>query len=72
MLRVSSPGAAMSAKECRDIFKRFYRADRARSMNHSYGLGLAIAQRIVTDHRGKIWAESKEEINTFFVTLPLA
>ena len=41
-------------------------------MNHSYGLGLAIAQRIVNDHRGKIWAESKEGVNTFFVSLPVA
>lgn len=71
LLRVSSPGAALSAQECKDIFKRFYRLDQARSMNHSYGLGLAIAQRIVTDHRGKIWAESAGGINTFCVTLPL-
>ena len=72
LLRVSSPGAALTAKQCKDIFRRFYRVDEARSMNHSYGLGLAIAQRIVNDHRGKIWAESKEGVNTFFVSLPVA
>ena len=71
LLRLSSPGAALTAQQCKDIFRRFYRVDEARSMNHSYGLGLAIAQRIVTDHRGKIWAESKEGVNTFFVLLPV-
>ena len=71
-LRVSSPGDQLTPKQCKDIFCRFYRVDQARSMNHSYGLGLAIAQRIVTDHRGKIWAESREGVNTFFVTLPLS
>lgn len=71
LLSVSSPGRELTAKECRDIFKRFYRADQARSMNHSYGLGLAIAQRIVDDHRGKIWAESANGVNIFHVSLPL-
>lgn len=70
-LRVSSPGQTLTAKQCRDVFRRFYRVDNVRSMNHSYGLGLAIAQRIVTDHRGRIWAEGKDGVNTFYVTLPL-
>lgn len=70
LLRVSTPGRELTAKECRDIFKRFYRVDEARSMNHSYGLGLAIAQRITEDHRGKIWAESGNGRNTFCVSLP--
>ena len=30
------------------------------------------AERIVSDHRGRIWAEGKEGTNTFFVALPLA
>ena len=71
LLSVCSPGAAMTEQQCRDIFKRFYRADQARSMNRSYGLGLSIAQGIVEQHRGKIWAQSRDGINTFFVSLPL-
>ena len=71
LLQVSSPGAPMTEAQCRDIFKRFYRGDEARSMNRSYGLGLSIAQGIVRQHRGKIWAQSRNGNNTFFVSLPL-
>lgn len=71
LLSVSNPGAELSREELRNIFKRFYRADKSRSMNHSYGLGLPIADSIVREHGGKIWAESSGGINTFFVQLPM-
>ena len=70
LLRVSNPGEAISKEDQRRIFKRFYRADKARSMNHSYGLGLSIAQSIVDDHHGKIWCKSSRGINTFSVQIP--
>ena len=41
-------------------------------MSGSYGLGLSIAQRVVAEHGGKIWARGEEEGNTFFVALPEA
>lgn len=70
-LSVSSPGAALSETECKDIFKRFYRIDKARSQNGSFGLGLSIAQGIVERHRGRIWAESRDGYNTFYVETPV-
>ena len=71
-MSVASPGVTLTAQQCRDIFRRFYRVDEARSRDGSYGLGLSIAEGIVSDHRGRIWAEGKEGTNTFFVALPLA
>ena len=71
LLSVSSFGNPLSDRQCQDIFKRFYRVDTARTMNRSYGLGLAIAQGIVQRHRGKIWAENQGDVNIFFVSLPL-
>ena len=71
LLTVTSPGPTLTPEQCRDVFKRFYRADAARSMNHSYGLGLSIAQSIVEQHRGKIWAAGADGWNTFFVQLPM-
>lgn len=71
-LRVESPGEPLSPEECRNVFKRFYRADRARAMDHSYGLGLSIAESIVTVHGGKIRCEGKEGGNIFTITLQTA
>lgn len=72
LLTVATPGDQISREDLKNIFKRFYRVDKARSINGSYGLGLSIAQRIITEHRGKIWAESYRGINTFYVQLPLS
>jgi len=69
LLAVSSPGEAIGKEDLKNIFKRFYRIDKARSMNHSYGLGLSIADSIVKAHGGKIWAESAGGVNTFCVQL---
>lgn len=71
ILSVSSPGEPISKEDIKNIFKRFYRADKARTMNGSYGLGLAIAESVVEAHKGKIWAESESGYNTFYVQLPL-
>ncbi len=70
LLSVMSPGETLSPQELRAIFKRFYTADRSHS-NGSYGLGLAIADSIVQFHHGKIWAESADNLNTFYVQLPV-
>ena len=71
LLTVANTGEPISREDLTNIFKRFYRVDKARSLNGSYGLGLSIAQSIVKAHKGKIWAESDNGYNTFFVQLPL-
>jgi len=72
ILSVASPGEPISKENLKNIFKRFYRADKARAMNGSYGLGLSIAESVVEAHKGKIWAQSESGYNTFFVQLPLS
>ena len=71
ILRISGLGTPLSKEECENIFKRFYRVDQARNDGQSYGLGLSIAVSIIREHAGKIWAESENGYNTFFVSLPL-
>lgn len=71
-LRVASHGETISPDELEKIFRRFYRRDAARSRDGSFGLGLSIAQSIVTQHGGKIWAESSGGVNTFIVELKRA
>ncbi len=68
-LRVADPGPEIPAEELRNIFRRFYRLDKARSRDGSFGLGLSIALSIVAQHKGRIWAESRDGINTFVVEL---
>ena len=69
-LSVSDKGGPISGQDLKNIFKRFYQADEARTQTGSYGLGLAIAQNIADQHKGRIWAESKDGLNTFYVELP--
>ena len=56
-------------EELKNIFQRFYRMDRARERDGSFGLGLSIAETIITKHRGRIWAESQNGVNSFLVEL---
>ena len=70
ILTVSNPGDPISKDDLKNIFKRFYRTDPART-GGSYGLGLSIAESIVELHDGKIWAESLRGHNLFHVQLPV-
>jgi len=72
LLTVKNPTSELSRAECRDIFKRFYRRDEARTVSGSYGLGLSIAESIVNRHGGKITCEWADGEICFSVTLPLA
>lgn len=54
------------------LFDRFYRSDQSRnSRTGGYGLGLSIARSIVLAHKGKIRAESRDEMSlTVVVSFP--
>lgn len=72
ILTVSNTGERLTDEQLKLVFQRFYRTDCAHTKKGSFGLGLAIAQNIAVNHRGKIWAESDEGINSFCVRLPMA
>lgn len=73
VLTVINDGEPIPKEALNQIFERFYRIDKARSAHGSFGLGLSIAEGIVREHGGKIWAGSDSETgNGFYVSLPLA
>ncbi len=70
LLTVSNPGEPMSREECRNIFRRFYRTDKARTAG-GYGLGLPIARGIAENHGGRLRAECRDGKVVFHFQLPL-
>ncbi len=70
---VRDTGAGIAPADQRQVFDRFYRADRARSRaSGGTGLGLAIARALIAAHNGEIGLESQPGQGTLvWFTLPL-
>jgi two-component system phosphate regulon sensor histidine kinase PhoR len=73
-LFVQDFGPGIRLEHLQRIFERFYRVDKARSMESGgTGLGLAIAKHIMLAHKGNIRVESALNRGcTFLMTLPVA
>ena len=74
-ISVSDTGAGIPAEAQARIFQRFYQADPSRQggETHGVGLGLAIAQEIISAHSGRISVRSHiGEGTTMEIILPLA
>ncbi len=71
---VIDTGEGIPESDVPRIFEQFYRGEKSRSRETGgAGLGLAIAQRIVQAHHGKIWVESKRGAGSrFSFTVPRA
>ncbi len=72
ILEVIDTGTGIPAGELERVFERFYRRSESRKQE-GFGLGLAIARRMVDVMGGRIGAELVEgEGSTFWVRLPVA
>lgn len=71
---VTNTGPGIKADDLPHIFDRFYRADSSRTggQKSGFGLGLALAKKIVEIHNGELTASSAPgHATTFIVLLPI-
>lgn len=69
---IRNTGEGIAPEHLERIFERFYRVDSSRNRETGgYGLGLSIANSIVKQHKGKIYAKSKiGEFTSFIIEIP--
>lgn len=71
---VEDNGRGIEEKELKHIFERFYQIrNNASQPNIGTGIGLHLAQSLVTLHHGIIWAENRKDVSgsRFIVRIPL-
>jgi two-component system phosphate regulon sensor histidine kinase PhoR len=71
---VEDTGVGLNEDDCRNIFEKFYRVKKDKSMAAGTGLGLSLAKHIVEDvHGGELEVDSTPgEGSTFTITVPTA
>ncbi len=71
LISIEDNGEGVQDKDLPLIFERFYRADESRnSQKGGSGIGLAIVKKIIEDHGGQVWANSKKDEGlTIYFTL---
>lgn len=68
VIKITDQGEGVGAESDVDIFEPYYS-----TKENGIGLGLAIAQRIVQEHEGRIYYETKPTVGTsFYIELPIA
>jgi signal transduction histidine kinase len=66
ILSIYDKGCGISTEIQDKIFEPYFTTKKQGS-----GIGLAIAERIVSEHNGNIWFESRDDGTTFFIQIPI-
>ncbi len=71
VVAVHNDGSLIAPEERDLIFERFYRSPTTKHRAPGSGIGLALARKTITAHRGDVWVSSEEKSGTtFFLSLP--
>lgn len=72
VINIKDKGPGIDEHDLQNIFQPFYRSDRTQSYISGSGLGLPLAQRIISLHKGTIEVASKVgQGTTFTIKLPI-
>lgn len=74
IIGIRDHGIGIPPEEQSKVLEGYYRAKNATVVEvHGTGLGLLVTKKIVEQHDGKLWFESKlNEGTTFYISLPIA
>lgn len=74
IIGVRDHGIGIPEKELPKVLEGYYRATNATAMQaHGTGLGLWVTRKVIEEHNGRLWIESKiNQGTTIFVALPVA
>jgi signal transduction histidine kinase len=74
VISVRDHGIGIPASEQTKVLEGYYRAANAAKVKaHGTGMGLWVTKKIIEQHGGKLWLESKEnEGTTIFASIPIA
>ena len=66
-LEVKDNGIGIPKDEIKNVMKRFYKVDKSRVNNNSFGIGLSIANRIINNYNAEI--EIKSELDKYTIII---
>ncbi|WP_428023226.1 sensor histidine kinase [Arcobacter sp.] len=65
IISIEDKGIGIAKEEQKKVFEKFYRTDKSRNKESGgTGLGMAIVEKIISNHNGKISLESEEDVGT--------
>lgn len=67
---IANTGSRIPEQSLGRIFQKFYQADESHACRGN-GVGLAVVEKAVKLHNGRVWAKSTEDLTTFTVELPI-